>query len=66
MKTYLLLLDDADGRYSGTVFAMIIRATSEESAKQAARAHGDYIEVVSCDEYTGEIEMRTSGQSVYG
>ena len=45
---------------------MIIRATSEESAKQAARAHGDDIEVVSCDEYTGEIEMRTSGESIYG
>lgn len=66
MKTYLLLLDDADGMYSGTAFAMIIRATSEESAKQAARAHGDYIEVLSCNEYTGEIEMRTSGQFVYG
>ena len=66
MKTYLLLLDDVDGMYSGTVFAMIIRATNAEAAKQAARAYGDYIEVVSCDEYTGEIEMRTSGESIYG
>lgn len=66
MKTFLLLVDELDSCYSGTVFALIVRATSEEAARETVQLQNADFTIQSCDEYAGEIELRSSGEVIYG